>query len=84
MRPVTTSPVAGPLARRPQGCEAVLVDAGPVVTGGGVTLATDTTLHLLARLYSADVMAEVARAIEYDRALAANRAALGVMEPALP
>lgn len=67
-----------PLSRLPGGCEAVVVDLGGVVTGGGVTLSTDTTLHLLARLYGAAAADEVARAIEYDRAWAANKAALGV------
>ena len=68
-----------PLDRLPGGCEAAVVDCGDVVTGGGVTLATDTTLHLLARLYGAAAADEVAQAIEYDRAWAANRAALGVV-----
>ncbi len=70
---------AAPLSRLPGGCEATLVDNGAVVTGGGVTLATDTTLHLLGRLYGPDAADDVARAIEYDRAWAANRAALGVV-----
>lgn len=55
---------------------AQVVDAG-VVTGGGVSLAIDTTLYLLGRIYGPDAAAEVARVIEYDRAYAANRAALG-------
>jgi transcriptional regulator GlxA family with amidase domain len=53
-----------------------VVDCG-VVTGGGVSLAIDATLYLLGRLYGAAAADEVARAIEYDRAYAANRAALG-------
>jgi transcriptional regulator GlxA family with amidase domain len=57
---------------------AVVVDCG-VVTGGGVSLAIDTTLYLLGRLYGSAVAAEVARVIEYDRAYAANRDALGIM-----
>ena len=73
---------ASPLSRLPNPCEATTVDTGDVVTGGGVTLATDTTLHLLARLYGEDAAWDVARAIEYDRAWAANRAALGVITPA--
>jgi transcriptional regulator GlxA family with amidase domain len=61
---------------------ASVVDAG-VVTGGGVSLAIDATLYLLGRIYGEDAAAEVARVIEYDRAYAANRAALGfVMGPA--
>ena len=58
------------------GTEALVVDEGAVVTGGGVSLAADTTLHLLARLYGDTAAADVAAAIEYDRAWAANRAAL--------
>jgi transcriptional regulator GlxA family with amidase domain len=57
---------------------AQVVDAG-VVTGGGVSLAIDTTLYLLGRIYGEDTAAEVARVIEYDRAYAANRAALGMV-----
>ena len=57
---------------------AQLVDAG-VVTGGGVSLAIDTTLYLLGRIYGSAAAADVARAIEYDRAYAANRVALGLV-----
>ncbi|HTR83426.1 MAG TPA: DJ-1/PfpI family protein [Reyranella sp.] len=52
--------------------EASLVDAGPVITGGGVSLCIDAMLHLLKRLYGAEVAAETARILEYDRAWAAN------------
>jgi transcriptional regulator GlxA family with amidase domain len=55
---------------------AQVVDCG-VVTGGGVSLAIDATLYLLGRLYGSAAADEVARVIEYDRAYAANRAALG-------
>jgi transcriptional regulator GlxA family with amidase domain len=55
---------------------AQVVDAG-VVTGGGVSLAIDATLYLLGRIFGEAAAAEVARVIEYDRAYAANRAALG-------
>ena len=59
---------------------AQLVDPpGGPATGGGVSLAHDLTLHLIGRLYGQDAAAEVARAIEYDRAFAANRAALGAV-----
>ena len=58
--------------------EAVVVD-DTVVTGGGVSLAIDTTLYLLGRIYGEAAAADVARIIEYDRALAANRDALGVL-----
>lgn len=61
--------------------EAVVVDAG-VVTGGGVSLAIDTTLYLIGRLYGDAARDEVARVIEYDRAWAANRQALGVVTAA--
>ena len=55
---------------------AALVDAG-VVTGGGVSLAIDATLYLIGRFYGEDARDDVARSIEYDRAFAANKAALG-------
>jgi len=57
---------------------ATVIDSG-VVTGGGVSLAIDTTLYLLGRLYGDAAADEVARVIEYDRAYAANRAALGLI-----
>jgi transcriptional regulator GlxA family with amidase domain len=56
---------------------ASVVDCG-VVTGGGVSLAIDATLYLLGRLYGEPAAAEIATVIEYDRAYAANRAALGL------
>jgi transcriptional regulator GlxA family with amidase domain len=56
---------------------AAVVDAG-VVTGGGVSLAIDATLYLLGRIYGEDAADEIARGIEYDRAYAANRRALGI------
>ena len=56
---------------------ASVVDAG-VVTGGGVSLAIDATLYLLGRIFGEDAAGEVARVIEYDRAFAANREALGI------
>jgi transcriptional regulator GlxA family with amidase domain len=52
--------------------EASLVDTGTVITGGGVSLCIDAMLHLLKRLYGAEVAAETARILEYDRAWAAN------------
>jgi transcriptional regulator GlxA family with amidase domain len=45
--------------------EARFVDAETVVTGGGVVLAIDTTLHLIARLRGHEVAKETARIIEY-------------------
>lgn len=52
--------------------DAVLVDAGSIVTGGGVALCIDTMLHLLQRLFGAGTAAETARIIEYQRAWTAN------------
>jgi transcriptional regulator GlxA family with amidase domain len=57
--------------------EAAIVDDKGVVTAGGVSLAIDGTLYLIGQLYGADACENVARLIEYDRAWAANRAALG-------
>jgi transcriptional regulator GlxA family with amidase domain len=54
--------------------DAVLVEQGAgVVTGGGVSLCIDTTLHLLAEMLGQHVAEETARIIEYKRALRANR-----------
>ena len=58
---------------------ASLVDCGRVVTGGGVTLGIDATLHLLARLLGENVANETARIMEYSRAWRANRDALPVI-----
>ncbi|WP_029031709.1 DJ-1/PfpI family protein [Salinarimonas rosea] len=55
----------------------VLAEDRGVVTSGGVTLGIDAMFHLLARDHGEDVAAEVVRVMEYDRALAANREALG-------
>ena len=62
-----------------EACAAQIVDAGGPVTGGGVSLAHDLTLHLIGRLYGEAACHEVARLIEYDRAFAANRAAMGIV-----
>ncbi len=59
--------------------EASLVDAGRVVTGGGVSLCIDATLHILGRMLGADVARETARILEYDRAWAANRAGFPIV-----
>jgi transcriptional regulator GlxA family with amidase domain len=56
---------------------AAVVDDGAVVTGGGVSLAIDATLYLIGKIYGETARAEVAQVIEYDRAYAANRSALG-------
>lgn len=54
--------------------EALIVDNGRVVTGGGVTLCIDATLHLLETRFGAERVAEVARIMEYGAARAANAA----------
>ena len=58
---------------------ASLVDCGAIVTGGGVTLGIDATLHLLAKLLGAHVADETARIMEYTRAWRANREAMPVI-----
>ena len=56
--------------------EAMLVERPDrVVTGGGVTLCIDTTLHLLSDMLGAQVASETARILEYGRAWRANREA---------
>ena len=44
-----------------------------LVTGGGVSLCIDTTLHLLAKMLGQHVSDETARIMEYQRASRANR-----------
>jgi transcriptional regulator GlxA family with amidase domain len=57
--------------------EAMLVErADGLLTGGGVTLCIDTTLHLLSQMLGEDVANETARIMEYSRAWRANREAL--------
>jgi transcriptional regulator GlxA family with amidase domain len=53
--------------------EAMLVDGGSVVTGGGVSLCIDTTLYLLAKMLGDHVADETARIMEYTRAWRTNR-----------
>ena len=54
--------------------EAMLVDrGGGVVTGGGVSLCIDTTLHLIAGMLGQPIADETARIMEYQRAWRANR-----------
>lgn len=53
--------------------EARLTDNGRIVTGGGVTLCIDLTLHLLERLLGEAAAAETARIMEYTVARTANR-----------
>jgi transcriptional regulator GlxA family with amidase domain len=75
----TEAPLALLAAMGADATAAQIVDAGGPVTGGGVSLAHDLTLHLIGRLYGEAARDEVARLIEYDRAFAANRAALGIV-----
>jgi transcriptional regulator GlxA family with amidase domain len=58
---------------------ASIVDCGHIVTGGGVTLGIDATLHLVARLLGENVATETARIMEYSRAWRANREAMPVL-----
>src|SRR5580698_8220956 len=56
--------------------EAMLVERSDgVVTGGGVTLCIDTTLHLIADMLGEGVANDTARIMEYSRAWRANREA---------
>ena len=73
--PPETPPVEAMRAQYPRidVREASLVDAGPVITGGGVSLCIDAMLHLLGRLYGDGVAVETARILEYERAWSANR-----------
>lgn len=57
--------------------ESRLVDDGDIITGGGVTLAIDTTLYLLKRFLGESVADETARMMEYDTAWCANEKAFG-------
>jgi transcriptional regulator GlxA family with amidase domain len=52
--------------------EAPIVDSGAIVTGGGVSLCIDTTLHIIQRMLGEPVASETARIIEYQRARKAN------------
>jgi len=74
--PPETSPLVMMRANYPQidVREAMLVDRGAkLVTGGGVSLCIDTTLHLLATMLGQHVAEETARIMEYQRAWRANR-----------
>ena len=62
--------------------DARLVDCGTVLTGGGVTLCIDMTLHLVERFHGERVARETARIIEYGAALEANRARLPSVQAA--
>ncbi|WP_298103084.1 DJ-1/PfpI family protein [Bradyrhizobium sp.] len=78
--PPETSPVAIMRERYPEidVREAMLVERpDKVVTGGGVTLCIDTTLHLLSQMFGEHVANETARILEYRRAWRVNREAFG-------
>lgn len=53
--------------------EASLVETSEVVTGGGVSLCIDATLHIIAQAFGIETARETARIIEYQRAWGANR-----------
>lgn len=59
--------------------EARLVDAGDVLTGGGVSLGMDMTLHLIARECGEEAAAETARILEYATAWDANKRAFAAV-----
>jgi len=56
--------------------EARIVDTGSILTGGGVSLGIDMTLHLIQRCLGRKVAEETARILEYRGAWKANAAAL--------
>jgi transcriptional regulator GlxA family with amidase domain len=55
-----------------------IVDLGNQMTGGGVSLCIDATLHVLAKLYDEETADKVARVICYDVARAANMRERGI------
>lgn len=57
--------------------EAVVVDNGSVITGGGITLGIDTMLHILGKLFGSDAADNVARLMAYTDARKANWSAIG-------
>jgi transcriptional regulator GlxA family with amidase domain len=59
--------------------EALVVDEGDIVTGGGVTLGIDTTLYLLERVLGKNVAEETARIMEYGAAFEVNRNRLSTL-----
>ncbi len=56
--------------------QALLVDEGDIITGGGVSLCVDLTLYLLERFMGAKLAAGTAEIMEYSAARAANQARL--------
>lgn len=80
--PPETSPLSELAQRFPdvQAKSALIVDAGRVITGGGVSLCIDATLHLLERRYGCAIADEVVRILEYGAARQANRKRLPELE----
>ena len=67
------------LAQRHPGVRAIearVVDTGRILTGGGVSLGIDMTLHLIQRYLGRKIAEETARILEYRHAWKANGAAL--------
>lgn len=56
---------------------AALVESTDILTSGGVSLGIDAMFRLLARNHGEELAGDVARVMEYSRALDANREALG-------
>ncbi|MEP0339967.1 MAG: DJ-1/PfpI family protein [Alphaproteobacteria bacterium] len=54
--------------------DALIVDNGAILTGGGVVLAIDATLHLLSRSLGPEVADETARILEYSESWKQNKA----------
>jgi transcriptional regulator GlxA family with amidase domain len=77
------SPLAFLAANHPtvRATAARIVDTGRLLTGGGVTLGIDMSLHLLRRFCGDPVARETARILEYARAWHANAAALPDLAP---
>lgn len=74
-RPATTHHVAhDDLAAVTERVDARVVDAGTVVTSGGVTAGIDMALWLLEREFGPDVADPVARELEHDRSADVHRA----------
>lgn len=62
--------------------EALVVDEGNVITGGGVSLCIDLTLYLLERFLGEELAQETARIMEYSAAHEANRQRLPIFRSA--
>ncbi|HET9255860.1 MAG TPA: DJ-1/PfpI family protein, partial [Pseudonocardiaceae bacterium] len=61
-----------------------IVDAGRVITAGGISSAMEMGFHLLSRAgYGEDFLGEVARVMEYSRAYQLYRDDVEVFEPAV-